>query len=132
MTMTRYSPKPIIAHTHQTWRVTPGMTFALVEDMEGYLWIVESCPAGTHFWTLSQAEQLPQGARTRQALQEALRAGAVLAQKHSCRKAPVKCVREHSMTAHDLSTRDALPLARRRKTARNRQFVETGKALVAV
>ena len=31
------------------------MTFALVEDVEKRLWVVESCPAGTQFWTVAQA-----------------------------------------------------------------------------
>jgi hypothetical protein len=74
-TMSSLSPKPVIAHTVRTWRVHPGMTFALVEDIEADLWIVESCPAGTHFWTVAQAAELPQGARTRSALREAVREG---------------------------------------------------------
>jgi hypothetical protein len=51
------------------------MTFALVEDIERRVWIVESCPAGTHFWTIAQAAELPQGTRTRSALQEAVHEG---------------------------------------------------------
>ena len=129
--MTRLSPKPIIAHTHQTWRVPPGMTFALVEDIEGHVWFVESCPAGTQFWTLEQAEMLPQGVRTRQALQEALQAGQTLLKVKKQQEA-AKRTQRRSVTAYALSTRDEFPLARRRKTTRTRQFVETGKVLVTV
>jgi hypothetical protein len=73
--MSTLSPKPVIARTLRTWRVHPGMTFALVEDIEQRVWIVESCPAGTQFWTIAQAAELPQGTRTRSVLQEAIRVG---------------------------------------------------------
>ena len=68
------APKPIIAETVQTWRVAPGMIYALVRDIEKNVWIVESCPAGTHFWTLAQAANLPAGRSSRTAIQSALRA----------------------------------------------------------
>ena len=73
--MSLVSPKPIIVQVIRTEKVSPGMTFALVEDVEKRLWVVESCPAGTQFWTLVQASELPRGARTRRALQEILREG---------------------------------------------------------
>lgn len=76
--MSSIAPKPIIKDALQTWRVMPGMTYALVLDIEQKVWIVESCPAGTHFWTVEQATQLSQGIRTRAALQEAIRAGRLL------------------------------------------------------
>ena len=65
-------PKPIIARTHRTWRVPPGMVIALVEDMEHRLWVVESCPVGTKFWTVEQAAQLELGTHTRTAFREAV------------------------------------------------------------
>ena len=68
-------PKPIIARTYRTWRVPPGMIVALVQDMEHRLWVVESCPAGTQFWTLEQAAELKLGTHTRKALQEAVQLG---------------------------------------------------------
>ncbi len=76
--MSRMNPKPIIAEVHKTWRVAPGMVFALVVDMERNIWIVESCPVGTHFWTVQEAKQLPQGNRTRTALKEAIHEGTLL------------------------------------------------------
>ncbi len=67
--------KPIIAHVLQTQRVPPGLIYALVTDIEQNLWVVESCPAGTHFWTLEQAADLSQGSRSHRALQEILNLG---------------------------------------------------------
>ena len=54
-TMKTMSPKPIIARVFRRWSVPPGLTFALVQDVEQQLWIVESCPVGTQFWTVAQA-----------------------------------------------------------------------------
>ncbi len=76
--MSRIAPKPIIADVLQTWRVPQGMIYSLVADVEQNVWIVETCPAGTHFWTVEQAAQLPQGSRTRATLQEAVRQGRLL------------------------------------------------------
>lgn len=76
--MSRIAPKPIIADVLQTWRVPQGMIYSLVADVEQNVWIVESCPAGTHFWTVEQAAQLAQGSRTRATLQEAVRQGRLL------------------------------------------------------
>ncbi len=72
--MSQISPKPVIANVIRVWEVPPGMTFSLIEDVERRVWIMESCPAGTHFWTVAQAAELPQGARTGAALQEILSA----------------------------------------------------------
>ena len=69
------TPKPIIAKVLKTLRVPPGMVYALVADLEQNLWVVESCPAGTRFWTLAQAADLSQGPRTHRALQEILTLG---------------------------------------------------------
>ena len=69
------TPKPIIAHVLRTLRVPPGLIYALVTDIEQNLWVVESCPAGTRFWTLEQAAELSQGPRTHRALQEILNLG---------------------------------------------------------
>ena len=74
--MSLISPKPIIARTHRTWRVPVGMVIALVEDMEHRLWIVESCPAGTQFWTPEQAAELKPGTHSRSAIHEAIRLAA--------------------------------------------------------
>ncbi len=54
------------------------MKIALVEDMERNTWVVESCPAGTHFWTLAQAQDLIHGGRTGQALRAAVTMGRAL------------------------------------------------------
>ena len=69
------TPKPIIAQVLRSLRVPPGMVYALVNDLEQNLWVVESCPAGTRFWTLEQAADLSQGPRTHRALQEILNLG---------------------------------------------------------
>jgi hypothetical protein len=69
------TPKPIIAQVLKSLRVPPGMVYALVADLEQNLWVVESCPAGTRFWTLAQAADLSQGPRTHRALQEILNLG---------------------------------------------------------
>ena len=74
-TVSRLSPKPIISHVVQTWDAPLGMKIALVEDIERRVWIVESCPAGTHFWTLAQAQSLSQTGRVGQALRAAVTAG---------------------------------------------------------
>ena len=71
--MSRIAPRPIIAQVAQTWRLPAGMTFAVVRDIESNIWIVESCPAGTRFWTPEQAAQLAQGRVTGAALHAALR-----------------------------------------------------------
>ena len=76
--VSRIAPKPIIARVAQTWDVPPGMKIALVEDVEKNVWIVESCPVGTHFWTLAQAQQLSHAGRAGQTLRAAIAAGNAL------------------------------------------------------
>ncbi len=51
------------------------MTYALVEDLSGEVWIVESCPAGTHFWTLDQAHALASRTVTGRVLETAVKMG---------------------------------------------------------
>jgi len=70
--MSRVSPKPVITQTVRTWNVEPGMTFAVAEDNAGRLWIEQSCPVGTHFWTVDQAVALANGLRTGRTLREAI------------------------------------------------------------
>ena len=73
--MSRIAPKPVISQVVRTWDVQPGMTFAVVEDIDGRIWIQESCPVGTQYWTVEQAAELPEGQRTQRALQEAVALG---------------------------------------------------------
>ncbi len=73
--MRTLSPKPLIAEILQTWRIAPGMSFALISDVERRLWVQESCPVGSHFWTLEQADELVLGDRTQGALRELITAG---------------------------------------------------------
>ncbi len=73
--MSRIAPKPIISQIVRTWDIQPGLTFAVVEDIDGHLWIEESCPVGTHYWTVEQAAALPAGIRTQRALDEAVALG---------------------------------------------------------
>jgi hypothetical protein len=70
--------RPIVARVIRKWEVPPGLTYALVVDVEGSVWVVEACPAGTHFWTLARAAELPRGDRTRSALNAAVRLGRTL------------------------------------------------------
>lgn len=100
--MSSIAPKPIIKDALQTWRVAPGMTYALVLDVEQNIWIVESCPVGTQFWTVEQAAQLSQGSRTRAALQEAVRAGRLL-QKETTTALNYAMQQEHKSTETVLS-----------------------------
>ena len=72
--MSLISPKPVIANVITAVKVSPGMTFSLIEDVERRAWIMESCPVGTQFWTVDQAAELPQGARTGPALREIISA----------------------------------------------------------
>ncbi len=78
--MSSLSPKPIITHMHHAWKVSPGMTFAVVEDIERRVWIVESCPVGTRYWNLEQAAALKMGAHTRAAWHAAVETGRRLIQ----------------------------------------------------
>ncbi len=129
--MSLLSPKPIIAHVVRPWRVPPGLTYALVQDVQKRVWIVESCPAGTHFWTLEQAAQLPQGARTRRALQEALRLGQEWEQQS--RPAPAPVAPLPNTTVAPFAELNALPQPIRvRKRASASRPIKTGKSLVMV
>ena len=122
--MSLLSPKPVIARVVRTWRVHPGMTFALVEDVERHLWIVEPCPAGTHFWTVAQAAELPQGARTRHALQQAIREGRQLEAAQQARAsriarlgermAPPQAASETRTPSHPSAEADSYHLRRRK------------------
>ena len=69
------SPKPLIAEVLQSWRIAPGMTFSLISDVERQLWVQESCPIGSHFWSLEQAQNLIVGERTGTALRELIEVG---------------------------------------------------------
>ena len=73
--VSRLSPKPIIAQVYKTWHLPVGMSFSLVEDLERHVWIVKSCPVGTQVWSVEQAELLPRGAHTRRPLREAVQLG---------------------------------------------------------
>lgn len=100
------------------------MIYALVTDMEQNLWVVESCPAGTRFWTLEQASELSQGPRTHRALQEILNLGRA-AQR-----------RRHAETAAQTSLRSVVPLRVRHegssdRIAPRRQSAERLRALTS-
>ena len=70
--MSRFAPKPVISQVIRTWHVELGMTFAVAEDIDGRLWIEQSCPVGTHYWTAEQAVGLSDGLRTAKPIQEAV------------------------------------------------------------
>ncbi|HLK56854.1 MAG TPA: hypothetical protein VKU00_09830 [Chthonomonadaceae bacterium] len=130
--MSLISPKPIIARTHQTWRIPPGMVIALIEDLEHRLWVVETCPAGTQFWTLEQAADLELGTHTRGALQEAVRLGRQVqqAQAIASRRATrqPKAVRKSVRVIHE-----ERPVTRTSRQAKVRSISTPGrKTLVGV
>ena len=123
------TPKPIIAQVLRSLRVPPGMIYALVNDIEQNLWVVESCPAGTRFWTLEQAAELSQGPRTHRALQEILNLGRtlqrkkqeeLLAQKSLRVASPVRVRREVSMDR----------VAPRRQSVERVRTISSGRKLV--
>ena len=128
--MNRIAPKPIIARVVKTWRVPPGMTYALVEDMEQSVWVVQSCPAGTQFWTVAQAESLPSGRYTRKPLREAI----IMGKAHESLLAERKAVRlaEKSRVRPVLPPRYAPIVSRRSIRTTKPVLTNTGKALVAV
>ena len=80
--MKALSPKPLISEVLQTWRIAPGMTFALISDVERQLWVQESCPVGSHFWTLDQSEELVLGERTSVAMKELIAVGREYESRH--------------------------------------------------
>jgi hypothetical protein len=91
------------------------MTFALVEDIEQHVWIVESCPAGTQFWTIAQAAELPQGTRTRSALQAAVREGRRL--EAACQRETSRAARPGDRIARPQVTTSSLTASRRKTEA---------------
>ena len=116
MTVNRLSPKPIIASVVQTWDVTPGMKYALVEDVERRVWIVQSCPAGTQCWTVAQASELPQTGRTGQAVRAAVGAGRTLEQSIS-------------QAVPAMTARASVPLPRRQSTRRTEDLIPSARPL---
>ncbi|MBC7527504.1 MAG: hypothetical protein H7308_08125 [Chthonomonadaceae bacterium] len=123
--MTRVSPKPIIGKAIQTWKVAPSMTYALVRDLEGTLWIVESCPVGTQFWTLEQAENLASGKRSRMALREAIVQGNLILREQSAKRLVEGTPARDN--AHIFAPASAPKSIRRASGAR---ALHTGKSLV--
>jgi hypothetical protein len=98
--VSRLSPKPIIAQVHRTWHLPVGMSFSLVEDLERRVWIVQSCPIGTHVWTVEQAAILPRGAQTRRALREAVTLGRELERQNVATSLPREEVGSRTGGAH--------------------------------
>ena len=122
--MNAISPKPLIAEVLQTWRIAPGMTFALISDYERRLWVQESCPVGSHFWTLEQAESLILGERTRTALKELIAVGHEYVERHRIeisRLDRVAAVGEHRPRRSEVLHLDNQRVA---------EALETGKDLV--
>jgi len=73
--MNTLSPKLMFTTVVQSWPVAPGMVFAVAEDLERRIWIVESTPVGRHYWTVEQARELPHGHRTGPVLKQAIALG---------------------------------------------------------
>ena len=125
------SPKPIITRVVQSWRVLPGMVFAVAEDAERHVWIVESTPVGTHCWTVEQAMELPQGVRTRRVLREAIRLGRHVQAEHALNavaddlKLPDMLPRFSVEDAPLMTVADeSVPVEKRSRMARRRQAKE--------
>ncbi len=133
--MSRIVQKPIIARVIQTWRVLPGMTFACVEDMEQNVWVVQSCPAGTQFWTVEQAENLPQGRQTGKILKTAIALGKTHERSLAERKAALFAAKSHVQPEptrrRSVPTRQPIAPQRSRRTV-SPVLSNTGKALVTV
>jgi hypothetical protein len=125
------TPKPIIAQVLRTLRVPPGMIYALVADMEQNLWVVESCPAGTRFWTLEQAADLSQGPRTHRALQEILNLGRTIQRRKQEELTAKKSLRSVAplRARQDVSTDRVAP---RRQTVERVRSMTPGRKLVEV
>jgi hypothetical protein len=51
------------------------MSFSVAQDIDNRVWIVETCPAGTQFWTISQAAMLTGGEKTGDPLEAAISFG---------------------------------------------------------
>jgi hypothetical protein len=117
------TPKPIIAQVLRTLRVPPGMVYALVADLEQNIWVVESCPAGTRFWTLEQAAELSHGPRTHRALQEILNLGRETQRR---KQAPV-VVHQSLPPVAPLRSRREMPTDR---IAPRRQRIESVRTLM--
>lgn len=132
--MSRISPKPIIARVAETWRVAPGMTFAVVEDMEQNVWIVQSCPAGTQFWTTEQFADLPQGRATRKVMQAALALGRSTERSLAERKAAAIAAAAKRLPPRNerIPRRPELALPQRSRRTAKPVLANTGKALIAV
>ncbi len=62
--------RSLIVAVRKTWRVNPGMVYALVKIHDGSLKVVQSCPAGTMFWELDEVEGLLTGPKTQQIYSE--------------------------------------------------------------
>lgn len=62
--------RSLIVAVRKTWRVNPGMVYALVKIHDGTLKLVQSCPAGTQYWNVDDAEALLTGERTMQIYSE--------------------------------------------------------------
>lgn len=135
--MSRIAPKPIIARVIKTWKVLPGMTFALVEDMEQSVWIVESCPAGTQFWTVEQSQNLPQGRHTGHALKAAIALGKTHERSLAERKAAFFAAKTPIQPAEQVRRRTVPTQAQPASMPRSRRsgravLTNTGKTLIAV
>ncbi len=79
--MRSISPRPVIVRNHKTWSITPGMSYTVSEDVNGIIWVAESCPAGTQFWTPEQVEMLSGGERTGDPIEAAATYGKQLQMK---------------------------------------------------
>ena len=65
---------PSIHQVLATYELPMRTVVSLVEDMDAHLWVIESCPVGTKFWTVHQAKALDIPGKVGNAIRMAVRA----------------------------------------------------------
>ncbi len=126
--MRSVSPRPVVVRVHQTWSITPGMSFSVAQDIDNRVWIVETCPAGTQFWTISQAGMLTGGEKTGDPLEAAIALGGTLQARLAARPAHRKPAQRFGLPTVKTTSRSA---DRTRSSSRDRESGRT-RELVGV
>ncbi len=107
LAMRSVSPRPVVVRIHHTWSITPGMSFSVAQDIDNRVWIVETCPAGTQFWTISQAAMLTGGEKTGDPLEAAISLGRTLQARLAARPMHRKPAQRFGLPALKSSSRSA-------------------------
>lgn len=128
--MSSFSPNPTIARILRQWDTSMELSFLLVEDTLKRLWIVETCPTGTCFWTVAQAAKLPRGERTRMALYEAVQIGRRLERLRNLTLRP-RFIRRAAQREETWELRPQAPRGLSRETREQLEIVESPYAVTA-